>query len=86
MGVLIHGNAYYTNLHQDFVMAVGDQRLPFQMAHERQDRYLRFTTDGNTRTLTIDIPKPTAPADDGNSSDTRLLGLALTKIDITELP
>jgi phosphoglycerol transferase len=47
-----------------------------------QEVAVPFETDGQQRTLTIEVPHPVSPADYGNRNDIRKLGIGLAEIEI----
>lgn len=82
--VVIKAKAYGPNTGLPFTMHVGSEVQNFRVTDLPQDIALPFSTDGSVRSLTIDIPQPTAPHDISPSIDTRKLGLGLTDIAISD--
>ncbi|QBE64603.1 DUF7024 domain-containing protein [Pseudoduganella lutea] len=75
--LVIRGNAFGPNQEHDFTLRVGDQQQAFSMGPREQSRVFDMETDGTVTEVTIDVPKPTAPAAIGQGADTRQLGIAL---------
>ena len=80
--VLLTGLAYADNTTLPFTMRVGDAQSSFRLAGSEQEVTLRFETDGAQRSLTIDVPRPTAPSSLGQWADDRLLGIGIAEIAI----
>jgi phosphoglycerol transferase len=83
--VVLKAQAFGPNIGLPFTMHVGGTALPFRLSDVPQDVNLMFPTDGAQRSLAIDIPQPTAPADISASVDTRKLGLGLIEIEVSAL-
>jgi phosphoglycerol transferase len=45
---------------------------------------LHFETDGNARSLTIQVPHPVSPEETGRPGDRRKLGIGISEIEIGE--
>ncbi|RJG15718.1 hypothetical protein D3872_12495 [Massilia cavernae] len=82
LNVLLRANAFPPTADQEFVMVVGGQRRPFRLIGVPQDRLFQFETSGAEQSVTIEIPKPVAPKDLGYGTDHRLIGIALTSLEI----
>ncbi|MFC5551318.1 DUF7024 domain-containing protein [Massilia aerilata] len=81
--VVIKAQAFGPNTGLPFTMKIGSEEQSFRVGDLPQDVTLRFATDGQQRSLTIEIPKPTVPHDVSPSIDTRPLGIGLTDIEIS---
>jgi phosphoglycerol transferase len=75
--------AYGDNTELPFTLRVGDSSAPFRLGGSPQEVGLRLDTDGQQRSLTIDVPHPVSPAMNGDPRDPRLLGIALAEIEIS---
>ena len=53
---------------------------PLRLPAEQSEITMPFTTDGEQRIITIAVPQPTSPQEIGPSSDTRKLGIALSRM------
>ncbi|WP_342116616.1 DUF7024 domain-containing protein [Pseudoduganella sp. OTU4001] len=80
--IVINANAFGPNLDADFTLVAGGSRTSFRLPPKPTDRVFDFETDGTVRTVVIQVPKPTAPADIGQGGDTRKLGLALNRLEL----
>ena len=74
--------AFGPNSRLPFTMRIGNETQIFRLSSSSTEITLPFTTDGNARTITIEIPQPTSPRQLGQSSDDRLLGIALMQMTI----
>jgi phosphoglycerol transferase len=84
--VLLTGLAYADNTTLPFTMRVGDAQSSFRLGGSEQEVTLRFETDGAQRSLTIEVPRPTAPSSLGQWADDRLLGIGIAEIAIGAAP
>lgn len=80
--LILKGRAYADNTTLPFTMRIGDQSTRFYLSGSDQDVRLRFTTDGAQDSLSIEVPRPTAPSSLDQSTDTRLLGIGIAEIGI----
>jgi hypothetical protein len=74
--------AFNANATLPFTMRIGDREARFRVTEIQQDLSLQFETDGNQRSLTIDVPRPLSPHELGISEDKRKLGIGLGEIAI----
>ncbi len=81
----IKAQAFGPNAAAVFTLRAGELSVPFRLSAVPQEIGLKVDTDGSLRTLTIEVPHPTAPKDIGPSSDGRTIGLAISEISIAEL-
>jgi len=79
--VLIRAMSYGDNADQDFVLRSGASSTRFRITGSMQEVAIPFETDGAQRTLTIEVPHPSAPSEQGGA-DTRKLGIGLAEIEI----
>jgi phosphoglycerol transferase len=84
--VLLTALAYADNTTLPFTMRVGDAASSFLLGGSEQEVTLRFETDGAQRSLTIEVPRPTAPSSLGQWPDDRLLGIGIAEIAIGAAP
>lgn len=82
LDVVIKAMAYADNTELPFTMRVGDASAEFGLRGSMQEIRLRFETDGAQRSLTIDVPKPIAPAVKSGLPDVRKLGIGIAEIAI----
>lgn len=82
LDVILKGRAYADNTTLPFTMRVGDASASFRLSASFQEVRLRFATDGAQRSLTIDVPRPTAPSKLGEWPDDRELGIGIAEIAI----
>lgn len=82
--VVLKAQAYDVNTTLPFTMRVGGHSEQFRLGWTPQEIGLRFTTDGATRSLAIDVPQPVSPAERGNPADPRRLGIGIIDIEIGE--
>jgi hypothetical protein len=80
--IVIKARAYAANTTAPFTMRVGAASAQFRIAGSFQEVRLRFATDGNQRSLSIDVPHPTAPRTLGEWPDDRELGIGIAEIAI----
>jgi phosphoglycerol transferase len=81
--VILKALAYDVNTELPFTMRVGSSSERFRLGWMMQDVGLVFDTDGNTRDLVIDVPRPLAPIVHGQPDD-RTLGICIADIEIGE--
>jgi phosphoglycerol transferase len=84
-GIVLKAQAFGPNAGLPFVMRVGGQEQRFRVPGFGQDIALPFVTDGAQRSLSIEVPQPTAPRDVGPSVDVRKLGIGLIEIEVSAL-
>jgi hypothetical protein len=82
LNVILTAQAYDVNATLPFTMRVGKASSTFRVAAASQELGLRFETDGNQRSLTIEVPQPVSPAERGNPHDPRTLGIGIADIEI----
>lgn len=80
--VVLTAGAFDVNTKLPFTMHAGASSASFRLAAAPGEVALRFDTDGGVRTLVIDVPHPLAPSQVGPSPDNRMLGIALSRIEI----
>jgi len=73
----IRAAAYGPNVGKPFVVHVGDAVATMPPGAAASDHVLVFKTDGQARTVTIDVPQPTSPLSLRASNDPRALGIML---------
>ena len=83
-GVVLTARAFDVNANQPFRMTVGKQVKEFRASWHDQKMGLRFDTDGEVRSIEIEVPQPVSPAERGNPGDTRKLGIGISEIIITD--
>ncbi len=83
-GVVLSARAYDVNANLPFKLHVGGQTREFRVGWHMQEIGLHFDTDGNTRTVVIEVPQPVSPAERGQPGDTRKLGIGIGEITITD--
>jgi phosphoglycerol transferase len=81
--VILKALAYDINTELPFTLHVGNSSKRFRLGWMMEDVALVFDTDGNTRELVIDVPRPTAPLLKGQP-DERTLGICIADIEIGE--
>lgn len=86
LDIIIKARAYAANTTLPFTLHVGQQSAPFRIAGSFQEVNLRLATDGNQRSVTIDVPRPTAPRTLGEWPDDRALGIGIAEIGIATTP
>ncbi|WP_332855182.1 DUF7024 domain-containing protein [Duganella sp. S19_KUP01_CR8] len=82
--VMLNGRAFGPNVGQDFVLRAGQASTRFKLPAATQELFLQLETDGQQRTLHIDVPQPATPASLYGGNDTRLLGIGLVGVEIGE--
>ena len=82
-GLVINARAYEENVGLPFTIRAGDVSKEFRLSWGLAPISLKFETDGSTRSLVIDVPKPTSPASHGNPGDARLLGIGISDLTFT---
>lgn len=83
-GVVLTARAFDVNAKLPFRMTVGKQVKEFRAGWHDGEMGLRFDTDGEVRSIEIEVPQPVSPAERGNPGDTRTLGIGITEITITD--
>jgi phosphoglycerol transferase len=78
--VKVHG--FGPNIGKDFTLRVGNVQKTFKVSALPQELFFQLQTDGNTKTITIDIPQPISPKTLGMGDDIRTLGLGLSSLEI----
>lgn len=73
----IRAAAYGPNVGKPFIVHVGDAVATMTPGAVASDHVLVFKTDGQARTVTIDVPQPTSPLSLDGSHDSRTLGVML---------
>jgi phosphoglycerol transferase len=74
--------AFGPNAQLPLSIRIGDQAQTFRLSSWVAVVTLPFTTDGNARTITIEVPQPTSPRQLGLGADDRQLGIALLQMNI----
>jgi phosphoglycerol transferase len=82
--VVLTAGAFGPNIGAPFVLRAGSSETSFQLPWEAREVVLNLDTDGQQRELVIDVPEPKRPSELGNSTDTRQLGISLTRMRIEE--
>jgi len=82
--VALTAGAYGPNAGQDFILRAGTAETRFRLAWEAREVVLDLDTDGRQRTLEIEVPEPARPSEREKSSDTRPLGISLSRLRIEE--
>lgn len=82
--VVLSAGAFGANIGAPFVLRAGDASLEFRLPWEAREVVLDLDTDGRQQSLVIEVPQPQRPSELGNSTDTRLLGISLTRMRIEE--
>ncbi|MEW7849680.1 hypothetical protein AB2N08_13350 [Massilia aurea] len=80
--LIIKARAYAANTTLPFLLRVGTESAPFRIAGSIQEVHLRLATDGAQRSVTIEVPRPTAPRTLGEWPDDRALGIGIAEIGI----
>jgi phosphoglycerol transferase len=81
--IVLKAWAYGDNTEFPFTLRIGGSRAPFRLSGTPQEIGLRLDTDGQQRSLTIEVPHPVSPMSYGDPRDPRLLGIALAEIEIS---
>jgi hypothetical protein len=77
--------AFGPNIGRDFKVHVGDRVFTFKFdTHGNEEIVIPISSPGNARVLTIDVPVPTSPYSltNGQSADTRNLGIGFVSMEI----
>lgn len=82
--VVLTAGAFGANIGAPFVLRAGDASAEFRLPWEAREVVLDLDTDGRQQTLVIEVPQPQRPSELGNSTDTRPLGISLTRMRIEE--
>ena len=82
LDIILKGRAFADNTTLPFTLRVGTASTRFRLSGGDQEVRLRLTTDGAQRSMTIDVPRPTAPSSLGPSGDERQLGIGIAEIAI----
>jgi phosphoglycerol transferase len=81
--IVLKGWAYADNAERPFTLRAGGNSTQFRLGGSPQEVGLRLDTDGQQRSLTIEVPHPVSPQEYGDPRDPRLLGIALGEIEIS---
>jgi phosphoglycerol transferase len=81
--IVLKAWAYGDNAELPFTLRIGGSSAQFRVSGSPQELGLRLDTDGQQRSLTIEVPHPVSPASYGDPRDPRLLGIALAEIEIS---
>lgn len=76
--------AYGPNAEHDFQVTIDGRTVPLRAPAEHGVVELRFTTGGQARRISIDIPRPTSPQDLGYGGDQRKLGIGLYRMEVID--
>jgi phosphoglycerol transferase len=82
LSVILKARAFGPNDALPFKLRAGENEVGFRLGQVEQDIGLRIETDGQQRSLTIEVPRPVSPAELGLSADTRKLGIGIAAIEI----
>ena len=82
LDLIVKARAYAANTGLPFTMHVGQASQPFRVGGSFQEIRLHFATDGMQRSVTIDVPRPTAPRTLGEWPDDRELGIGIVEIGV----
>ena len=82
--VALTAGAYGPNAGQDFILRAGAAETRFRLAWEAREVVLDLDTDGRQQILEIEVPEPARPSEREQSSDTRPLGISLSRLRIEE--
>lgn len=74
--------AFGPNVGKDFKVRVGKAEAVFQLPPMPQEVHFKLHTDGMQKTVTIEVPQAVSPNELGMSTDTRRLGLGMTRVEI----
>ncbi|RZA32938.1 MAG: hypothetical protein EOP92_23455 [Lysobacteraceae bacterium] len=83
-GVVLSARAYEVNTRLPFTVRVGGESKQFRLGWAEQHIGLHFDTDGNARSLEIEVPQPVSPEELGRPGDPRKLGIGISEITITD--
>lgn len=80
--LVLNARAYGPNTEHPFKIRVGDSQdaKEVRLGWERSSTRVAFDTDGQARSVTIEVPHPTSPAERGESADARKLGIFLSDL------
>jgi phosphoglycerol transferase len=81
--IVLKAWAFGDNADLPFTMRIGGNSARFRLSGTPQEIGLRLDTDGQQRSLTIEVPHPVSPMSYGDPRDPRLLGIALAEIEIS---
>jgi len=81
----LSATAFGPNVGQPFTLRVGDQEQTFVLQTAEQEVSLRFNLSKPARDISIVVPQPTSPKMLGMSTDERLLGIAMHKLQIKQV-
>jgi phosphoglycerol transferase len=81
--IVLKAWAYGDNTEFPFTLRIGGSSAQFRLSGTPQEIGLRLDTDGQQRSLTIEVPHPVSPIVYGDPRDPRLLGIALAEIEIS---
>jgi phosphoglycerol transferase len=81
--IVFKGWAYGDNSELPFTLRIGGSSAQFRVSGSPQEIGLRMETDGKQRSLTIEVPHPVSPQENGDPRDPRKLGIALEEIEIS---
>jgi phosphoglycerol transferase len=81
--IVLKAWAYGDNTEFPFTLRVGASSAQFRLSGSPQEVGLRLDTDGQQRSMVIEVPHPVSPREYGDPRDPRTLGLALADIEIS---
>jgi phosphoglycerol transferase len=84
LNVTLRAKAFDMNGREQFSMQAGERSKPFRLGQAMEELNLHFETDGNARSLTIQVPHPVSPEETGRPGDRRKLGIGISEIEIGE--
>lgn len=83
-GITFSAKAYEVNTTLPFTVRVGGDSKQFRLDWFEQHIRMHFNTDGNARSLEIEIPQPVSPEQLGRPGDPRKLGIGISRIVVTD--
>jgi len=83
--IILTARGYGPNATLPFTIQVGETRRQFRVGPSLQEVGLRFSTDGQQRSVTIEVPQPTSPEDLGGQGDTRKLGIGIAEFAVADV-
>lgn len=81
----LKGFAFGPNADAPFILHAGNEAIKFRVSTIQQEVNLRVESAMPLRTLSIEVPHPTAPKDVMPSVDERTIGMAIKEVSIGEL-
>lgn len=81
----LNARAFGPNVGQPFILRIGEEERTFTLQEANQEVSLNFKLSEPTQKLSIIVPQPTSPKALGLSTDNRLLGIAMHKLQIKQV-